>query len=162
MRKAYILFVSVLFFIFLTGCQSEEIIKKKEKEPLPNHSVFNLDEESIKELENGSLKGTPLKVAKDVVMSDIEEAWGTPHEHHDYEDIQTYSYIIDNQRFVINEDEMKDIYSVHVELDYTKKQILELMGEPTQAGNILLYEKEHHVIQFEKFGEKWRLIIRSK
>ncbi|MHA7098308.1 hypothetical protein [Priestia aryabhattai] len=57
---------------------------------------------------------------------------------------------------------MKEIYTIQVELDYSKDEILEIMGKPTQPSNIFIYEKENYIIQFEKFNNKWRLILRRK
>lgn len=154
--KKYSLLLLIILLFFATGCQEEEARE------LPKHGVFNLDKDTIKELNNGVIKGTPLQLDKELRMNDIIEVWGEPQEHHDYEDIQRYVYEIKNQRFVINEDEMKEIYSIDIEMDYTKKEIMKAMGKPTMDGNIFIYEKEDIVIQFEKFDEKWRLILRRK
>lgn len=63
---------------------------------------------------------------------------------------------------IINEDEMKKIYTIQVELDYSNDEILEIMGKPTKTRNIFIYENENYIIQFEKFNNKWRLILRKK
>jgi hypothetical protein len=128
-----------------------QVSKEKNKVgDISRHSVFNLDAETIKNLEKGIIKGTPLRLDKD--MSDVERIWGKPNEHFDHEDIQTYEYTIKNQKFIIDEDEMKEIYTISVELDYSKDEILEIMGKPTEPGNIFIYE----------FDNKWRLILRKK
>ncbi|MDI3091025.1 hypothetical protein QJ133_07740 [Priestia megaterium] len=113
-------------------------------------------------MEKGIIKGTPLRLDNDTKMSDVERIWGKPNEHFDNEDIQTYRYTIKNQNFIIDEDEMNEIYTIQVELDYSKDEILERMGKPTQPGNIFIYEKENYIIQFEKFHNKWRLILRKR
>jgi hypothetical protein len=164
MKKINILILLMIALLFVAGCSPKVPNKEKEEKKVENisrHSVFNLDGETIKNLKKGVLKGTPLRLDKKIKMSDIEKAWGKPTEHFDHEDIQTYVYTIENQKFVISEDEMKEIYSIHVELEYSKNEILNIMGTPTKPGNIFIYEKENYIIQFEKFNEKWRLILRN-
>lgn len=55
---------------------------------------------------------------------------------------------------------MNEISKIEVVLDYSKKEILKLMGAPTKPGHIFIYEKGKYVIQFEEFNDKWRLILR--
>jgi hypothetical protein len=153
--NVFLLLVSVLFFV--GGCNSQKPV-----ENIDRHGVINLNEETIKELEKGILLGTPIRFDQEITMKDIEEVWGKPDEHFDYEDIQTYVYIKNGQKFLIDEDEMKSIYMVQVELDYTKDEILSLMGTPTHPGNIFQYEKGDYLIQFEKYDEKWRLIVMKR
>ncbi|NER40275.1 hypothetical protein G3M54_01165 [Bacillus megaterium NBRC 15308 = ATCC 14581] len=116
--------------------------RENKVDDISRHSVFNLDAETIKDLEKGIIKGTPLRLDNDTKISDVERIWGKPNEHFDNEDIQTYRYTIKNQNFIIDEDEMNEIYTIQVELDYSKDEILEIMGKPTEPGNIFIYEKK--------------------
>jgi outer membrane protein assembly factor BamE (lipoprotein component of BamABCDE complex) len=158
--KLLITLTAVLLFI--SSCSTQVAKEKNKVEDISRHSVFNLDAETIKDLEKGIIKGTPLRLDNDTKMSDVERIWGQPNEHFDNEDIQTYRYTIENQNFIIDEDEMNEIYIIQVELEYSKDEILEIMGKPTQPGNIFIYEKENYIIQFEKFNHKWRLILRRR
>jgi hypothetical protein len=156
-----LLMTLIAVLLFISGCSTQVPKEKNKVENISRHSVFNLDAETIKNLEKGIIKGTPLRLDNDTKMSDVERIWGKPNEHFDHEDNQTYGYTIKNQHFIINE-EMKEIYSIQVELDYSKDEILEIMGKPTEPGNIFIYEKENYSIQFEKFHNKWRLILSKK
>ncbi|MCM3186040.1 hypothetical protein [Priestia megaterium] len=158
--KLLIILTAVLLFI--SGCSTQVAKEKNKVEDISRHSVFNLDAETIKDLEKGIIKGTPLRLDNDTKMNDVERIWGKPNEHFDNEDIQTYRYTIENQNFIIDEDEMNEIYIIQVELEYSKDEILEIMGKPTESGNIFIYEKENYIIQFEKFHNKWRLILRKR
>ncbi|WP_075981295.1 hypothetical protein [Bacillus massilinigeriensis] len=146
--------------LFISGCSLQEPKEKNTVKDIQRHSVFNLDPESINDLDKGVLRGTPLKLDRDLKMSDIEKVWGKPNKHRDLEDQQFYGYTIKNQSFYIYEDEMNEISMIEVDLNYSKDEILKLMGKPTKPGHIFIYEKENHVIQFEKFNDKWRLILR--
>jgi len=157
-----LLITLIAVLLFISGCSTQVTKEKNKVGDISRHSVFNLDAETIKNLEKGIIKGTPLRLDNDIKMSDVERIWGKPNEHFDHEDIQTYGYTIENQNFIIDEDEMKEIYTIQVELDYSKDEILEIMGKPTKPGNIFIYEKENYIIQFEKFNNKWRLILRKK
>jgi outer membrane protein assembly factor BamE (lipoprotein component of BamABCDE complex) len=157
-----LLMALIAVLLFISGCSTQVPKEKNKVEDISRHSVFNLDAETIKDLEKGIIKGTPLRLDNDTKMSDVERIWGKPNEHFDNEDIQTYRYTIKNQNFIIDEDEMNEIYTIQVELDYSKDEILEIMGKPTEPGNIFIYEKENYIIQFEKFHNKWRLILRKK
>ena len=157
-----LLITLIAILLVISGCSTQVPKEENKVGDISRHSVFNLDAETIKSLEKGIIKGTPLRLDNDIKMSDVERIWGKPNEHFDHEDIQTYGYTIENQNFIINEDEMKEIYSIQVELDYSKAEILEMMGKPTKPGNIFIYEKENYIIQFEKFNNKWRLILRKK
>lgn len=53
--------------------------------------MFNLDDEAIKNLEKGIIKGTPLRLDEDVKMSDIENVWGKPNEHRDLKRVSNLS-----------------------------------------------------------------------
>jgi hypothetical protein len=150
----------IAVLLFISACSTQVSKEKNKVGDISRHSVFNLDAETIKDLEKGIVKGTPLRLDNDTKMSDVERIWGQPNEHFDNEDIQTYRYTIENQNFII--DEMNEIYTIQVELDYSKDEILEIMGKPTQPGNIFIYEKENYIIQFEKFNHKWRLILRRR
>jgi hypothetical protein len=157
-----LLITLITVLLFISGCSTQVPKEKNKVGDISRHSVFNLDAETIKNLEKGIIKGTPLRLDNDSKMSDVERIWGKPNEHFDHEDNQTYGYTIENQHFIINE-EMKEIYSIQVELDYSKDEILEIMGKPTtKAGNIFIYEKGNYSIQFEKFDHKWRLILSKK
>jgi hypothetical protein len=156
-----LLITLIAVLLFISGCSTQVPKEKNKVGDISSHSVFNLDAETIKNLEKGIIKGTPLRLDNDSKMSDVERIWGKPNEHFDNEDNQTYGYTIENQHFIINE-EMKEIYSLQVELDYSKDEILEIMGKPTEPGNIFIYEKENYSIQFEKFHNKWRLILSKK
>jgi hypothetical protein len=158
--KLLITLTAVLLFI--SSCSTQVAKEKNKVEDISRHSVFNLDAETIKDLEKGIIKGTPLRLDNDTKISDVERIWGKPNEHFDNEDIQTYRYTIKNQNFIIDEDEMNEIYIIQVELEYSKDEILEIMGKPTEPGNIFIYEKENYIIQFEKFHKKWRLILRKR
>jgi hypothetical protein len=158
--KLLITLTAVLLFI--SSCSTQVAKEKNKVEDISRHSVFNLDAETIKDLEKGIIKGTPLRLDNDTKISDVERIWGKPNEHFDNEDIQTYRYTIKNQNFIIDEDEMNEIYIIQVELEYSKDEILEIMGKPTEPGNIFIYEKENYIIQFEKFHNKWRLILRKR
>lgn len=158
--KLLIILTAVLLFI--SGCSTQVAKEKNKVEDISRHSVFNLDAETIKDLEKGIIKGTPLRLDNNTKMNDVERIWGKPNEHFDNEDIQTYRYTIENQNFIIDEDEMNEIYIIQVELEYSKDEILEIMGKPTESGNIFIYEKENYIIQFEKFHNKWRLILRKR
>ena len=151
-RNAWMIWSIAL--LILSGCSTKITEEKDMVNDNPRHSVFNLDADSIKDLENGALRGTPLKLDKSLKVSDIEEVWGKPNEHLDLEEYQRYRYTMKDQTFYIFEDEMNEISKIEVDLDYSKSEIIKLMGEPTQPGHIFLYEKENHVIQFEKF-DKW-------
>lgn len=155
-----LLITLIAVLLFISGCSMQVSKEKNKVGDISRHSIFNLDDETIKNLEKGIIKGTPLRLDND--MSDVERIWGKPNEHFDHEDIQTYEYTIKNQKFIIDEDEMKEIYTISVELDYSKDEILEIMGKTTEPGNIFIYEKENYHIQFEKFDNKWRLILRKK
>ncbi|OIK09585.1 hypothetical protein [Bacillus sp. MUM 13] len=158
--KNALMILSIALFI-LSGCSSNI---KEETNPVkdnPKNSVFNLDRDSIKDLQNGALRGTPLKLDKTLKLSDIEKDWGKPDEHRDLEERQLYRYTIKNQTFYIYVDEMNVINNIQVELNDSKSEILKVMGEPSKPGHIFIYEKKNHVIQFEKF-DKWRLILRTK
>ena len=157
-----LLMTLIAVLLFISGCSTQVPKEKNKVENISRHSVFNLDAETIKDLEKGIIKGTPLRLDDDTKMSDVERIWGKPNEHFDNEDIQTYRYTIKNQNFIIDEDEMNEIYTIQVELDYSKDEILEIMGKPTEPGNIFIYEKENYSIQFEKFHNKWRLILRKR
>ena len=156
-----LLITLIAVLLFISGCNTQVSKEKNKVGDISRHSVFNLDAETIKNLEKGIIKGTPLRLDNDTKMSDVGRVWGKPNEHFDHEDNQTYGYTIENQHFIINE-EMKEIYSIQVELDYSKDEILEIMGKPTEPGNIFIYEKENYSIQFEKFHNKWRLILRKR
>lgn len=158
--KLLITLTAVLLFI--SSCSTQVAKEKNKVEDISRHSVFNLDAETIKDLEKGIIKGTPLRLDNDTKISDVERIWGKPNEHFDNEDIQTYRYTIKNQNFIIDEDEMNEIYIIQVELEYSKDEILEIMGKPKEPGNIFIYEKENYIIQFEKFHNKWRLILRKR
>lgn len=158
--KLLITLTAVLLFI--SSCSTQVAKEKNKVEDISRHSVFNLDAETIKDLEKGIIKRTPLRLDNDTKISDVERIWGKPNEHFDNEDIQTYRYTIKNQNFIIDEDEMNKIYIIQVELEYSKDEILEIMGKPTEPGNIFIYEKENYIIQFEKFHNKWRLILRKR
>ncbi|RDZ10021.1 hypothetical protein C3744_24025 [Priestia megaterium] len=162
MKIVNLLMTLIAVLLFISGCSTQVTKEKSKVEDISRHSVFNLDAETIKDLEKGIIKGTPLRLDNDTKMSDVERIWGKPNEHFDNEDIQTYRYTIENQNFIIDEDEMNEIYTIQVELDYSKDEILEIMGKPTEPGNILIYEKENYSIQFEKFHNKWRLILRKR
>ncbi|MDH2364060.1 hypothetical protein [Priestia megaterium] len=162
MKIVNLLITLIAVLLFISGCSTQVPKETNKVEDISRHSVFNLDAETIKDLEKGIIKGTPLRLDNDTKMSDVERTWGRPNKHFDHEDIQTYRYTIKNQNFIIDEDEMKEIYTIQVELDYSKDEILEIMGKPTQPGNILIYEKGNYIIQFEKFDNKWRLILRKK
>ncbi|RAS83135.1 hypothetical protein [Priestia endophytica] len=162
MKIVKLLITLIAVLLFISGCSTQVPKEKNKVGDISRHSVFNLDAETIKNLEKGIIKGTPLRLDNDSKMSDVERIWGKPNKHFDHEDNQTYGYTIENQHFIINE-EMKEIYSIQVELDYSKDEILEIMGKPTtKAGNIFIYEKENYSIQFEKFDNKWRLILSKK
>jgi hypothetical protein len=156
-----LLMTLITVLLFISGCSTQVSKEKNKVGDISRHSVFNLDAQTIKNLEKGIIKGTPLRLDNDSKMSDVERIWGKPNEHFDHEDNQTYGYTIENQHFIINE-EMKEIYSIQVELDYSKDEILEIMGKPTEPGNMFIYEKENYSIQFEKFHNKWRLILSKK
>ncbi|QLK09404.1 hypothetical protein BMG_6179 (plasmid) [Priestia megaterium] len=161
MKIVNLLITLIAVLLFISACSTQVPKEKNKVGDISSHSVFNLDAETIKNLEKGIIKGTPLRLDNDSKMSDVERIWGKPNEHFDNEDNQTYGYTIENQHFIINE-EMKEIYSLQVELDYSKDEILEIMGKPTEPGNIFIYEKENYSIQFEKFHNKWRLILSKK
>ncbi|RPJ98026.1 hypothetical protein [Priestia endophytica] len=162
MKIVNLLITLIAVLLFISGCSTQVSKEKNKVGDISRHSVFNLDAETIKNLEKGIIKGTPLRLDNDSKMSDVERIWGKPNEHFDHEDNQTYGYTIENQHFIINE-EMQEIYSIQVELDYSKDEILEIMGKPTtKAGNIFIYEKGNYSIQFEKFDNKWRLILSKK
>ncbi|MCM3544258.1 hypothetical protein [Priestia megaterium] len=162
MKIVNLLITLIAVLLFISSCSTQVPKEKYKVEDISRHSVFNLDAETIKDLEKGLIKGTPLRLDNDTKMSDVERIWGKPNQHFDNEDIQTYRYTIKNQNFIIDEDEMNEIYTIQVELDYSRDEILELMGKPTQPGNIFIYEKENYIIQFEKFHNKWRLILRKR
>lgn len=161
MKTRYVLMLLIMTLLLLSGCS----MKAKEKAPAgkddSKNSAFHLDAESIKDLDSGVLRGTPLKLDKDLKLSEIEKVWGKPTEHLDLEEYQRYRYTIKDQSFYIFEDEMNEITKIEAELDYSKSEILRLMGEPAISGHIFIYEKEKHVVQFEKY-DKWRLILRTK
>ncbi|MFS0907436.1 hypothetical protein AB3N02_31175 [Priestia aryabhattai] len=161
MKIVNLLMTLITVLLFISGCSTQVSKEKNKVGDISRHSVFNLDAQTIKNLEKGIIKGTPLRLDNDSKMSDVERIWGKPNEHFDHEDNQTYGYTIENQHFIINE-EMKEIYSIQVELDYSKDEILEIMGKPTEPGNMFIYEKENYSIQFEKFHNKWRLILSKK
>lgn len=162
LRIVKLLIILTAVLLFISGCSTQVAKEKNKVEDISRHSVFNLDAETIKDLEKGIIKGTPLRLDNDTKMNDVERIWGKPNEHFDNEDIQTYRYTIENQNFIIDEDEMNEIYIIQVELEYSKDEILEIMGKPTESGNIFIYEKENYIIQFEKFHNKWRLILRKR
>ncbi|MBV6737967.1 MULTISPECIES: hypothetical protein [Priestia] len=162
MKIVKLLITLTAVLLFISSCSTQVAKEKNKVEDISRHSVFNLDAETIKDLEKGIIKGTPLRLDNDTKISDVERIWGKPNEHFDNEDIQTYRYTIKNQNFIIDEDEMNEIYIIQVELEYSKDEILEIMGKPTEPGNIFIYEKENYIIQFEKFHNKWRLILRKR
>ncbi|MGE1115525.1 hypothetical protein ACQJ0K_27745 [Priestia megaterium] len=162
MKIVKLLIILTAVLLFISGCSTQVAKEKNKVEDISRHSVFNLDAETIKDLEKGIIKGTPLRLDNNTKMNDVERIWGKPNEHFDNEDIQTYRYTIENQNFIIDEDEMNEIYIIQVELEYSKDEILEIMGKPTESGNIFIYEKENYIIQFEKFHNKWRLILRKR
>ncbi|MGG3609150.1 hypothetical protein ABET09_20485 [Priestia megaterium] len=162
MKIVKLLITLTAVLLFISSCSTQVAKEKNKVEDISRHSVFNLDAETIKDLEKGIIKGTPLRLDNDTKISDVERIWGKPNEHFDNEDIQTYRYTIKNQNFIIDEDEMNEIYIIQVELEYSKDEILEIMGKPKEPGNIFIYEKENYIIQFEKFHNKWRLILRKR
>ncbi|WP_408008439.1 DUF4309 domain-containing protein [Pseudalkalibacillus sp. A8] len=146
MKKSMIFTFLILLSIILTAC-----LKEAENQ--------SLNKEMIEELKNGKIVNTPLRLDRKSTMTDVEKEWGKPHEHHDHEDIQTYVYVKNNKRFVIAEDELKQVYRIGVELNVTKSEIEKKMGKPTnKSGKILSYHLTGYIITFEKMNEHtWNL-----
>lgn len=141
----------ILLFAFLIGCTND---KETEK-----NNLFDLNDETIAALKNGTLMGTPLIIDKTLILDEVKEVWGEPDEHFDHEDIQTYVYTVENQRFTLSEDELGSIYIVGVELTTTKDEIVKSMGKPNeQSGKVLSYREVDYLITFEKVRDGvWKL-----
>lgn len=152
-------FVLSLFFsllLVLAVCTDNKQPNSNPNEP------FALTNESAVEIKKGIIPYTPIHLNKDLTLAAIEKVWGVPSEHADHEDIQTYVYVINGQRFVLNEDELDVIFHVGVELSITKKEIIDVMGKPTkQTGKILIYERKGKSnITFEKRNESiWQMNV---
>src|SRR6478752_3239370 len=119
-----LLMTLIAVLLFISSCSTQVPKEKIKVEDISRHSVFNLDAETIKDLEKGIIKGTPLRLDNDTKMSDVERIWGKPNEHFDNEDIQTYRYTIKNQNFIIDEDEMNEIYTIQVEKFHNKWRLI--------------------------------------
>lgn len=141
----------ILLFAFLIGCTNEQETEK--------NNLIDLDDETIAALKKGTLIGTPLILDKTLILDDVKDVWGEPDEHYDHEDIQSYVYTVENQRFTLSEDELGSIYIVGVELTTTKDEIVKSMGKPSeQSGKILSYREVEYLITFEKVrDEVWKL-----
>lgn len=150
--------LALIFLIYLSlisGCN-------KNIHTAEDNIVF-LNKETIQDLENGIIRGTPLRLDRPITLKDVEQVWGKPIETYDHEDIQTYMFKVKNKRVIIDEDELKNLYIFQIEMKISREEIFNKMGEPTdgkKTGKTLVYEKENYHIAFRKMDETtWSLII---
>jgi hypothetical protein len=158
MKKVSILGLLILLFTLMTACTKDIPNTNTEKD-----NVIVLTKETIKGLEEGILIGTPLRLDKEIRLSDVEKVWGKYKEMYDHEDIHTFVYTIKNRRIIIDEDELKTLYLFQVEIGITREEIFQKMGNPTQGkktGKSLVYQKKDYRITFRNLDEKtWTLIM---
>lgn len=151
----------ILALFILSSCSTNIKEETNTAKDNPKNSEYNLDKDSIKDLQNGVLRGTPLKLDKTLKLRDIEKEWGKPDKHRDLEETQQYQYTIKKQNFYFYIDDMNEINNIQVDLNDSKSEILKVMGKPSKPGHLFLYEKGNYIIQFEKF-DRWRLILYTK
>lgn len=89
MKKVRMIGLFILLFALMTACAKE----------IPNTNTANdnvivLTKETIKGFEKGILIGTPLRLDKEIRLSDVEKVWGKYKEMYDHEDIHTFVYSI--------------------------------------------------------------------
>ncbi|MEH7076633.1 hypothetical protein [Neobacillus drentensis] len=158
MKKWSMLGWWILVVLFLNACAREIPNTNTEKD-----NVVVLNKETVKGLEKGILKGTPLRLDQKIHLADVEKVWGKYEEMQDHEDIHTYIYTKKNRRVVIDEEELKTLYLFQVEVGITREEILQKMGNPTegkQTGEKLVYQKRDYRITFRNIDEKtWNLIM---
>ncbi|MGG3123776.1 hypothetical protein ABEP18_24635, partial [Priestia megaterium] len=60
MKIVNLLITLIAVLLFISSCSTQVPKEKIKVEDISRHSVFNLDAETIKDLEKGIIKGTPL------------------------------------------------------------------------------------------------------